>query len=151
MKLCDYLTAKTICLDLKSRQKNEAVAELVELLGDNPAVRDRQEFLGAVFAREIENTTGIGDGVAIPHARTDSVADFVAAVGCSKAGVEFNSVDGKPAKLVILMGIPKRMVREYLKLLAHLSLLLKQKDFVRSVLAAPDAAGILAAFASHEE
>jgi fructose-specific phosphotransferase system IIA component len=137
-------------MDMQATEANEAIAALAETLNTHPAVADPEVFLGAVFAREMEASTGIGQGVAIPHARTPSVSDFVAAVGISRKGIEFQAADEKPVELVILMGIPETMVKEYLKLLAHLSLLLKQKDFIKSVLAAESPAEVVEAFASHE-
>jgi len=119
MNLHKYLTESAICLNLNGRKRDEAITELAQLLGDHPAVKDSDEFLQAVFAREKESTTGIGQGIAIPHARTDTVTDFVAAVGLSKAGIDFKAIDGKPVKLVILMGIPAHKINAYLKLLAH--------------------------------
>lgn len=151
MKLYKYLSSRTVYLDLKSREKHGAIAELAGLLKDHPAVEDFEEFLGAIFAREMSSTTGVGDEVAIPHARTDSVREFVAAVGVSKAGVDFGSVDGKPVKLLILMGIPTARVTPYLRLLAHLSLLLKQGTFVKCLLEAPDVETVLKSFAQREE
>lgn len=150
MKLCDYLTEDTIALDVCSEEKNEAIAELGERLKSSPAVADHEEFLGAVFSREMEGTTGIGGAIAIPHARTDSVTDFVAAAGRCKKGIDFQAIDGKPVKLVILMGIPTEKVKSYLKLLAHLSLLVKQKDFIREMMKAPDAASMLETLARYE-
>ena len=151
VKLYRYLSDQTICLDLQNREKNGAIAELASLLKGHTAVVDFDQFLGAIFAREMGSTTGIGSGVGIPHARTDSVKNFVAAVGIARAGIDFASTDGKPVKLLILMGIPAVKVKAYLRLLAHLSLLLKQSDFVRGLLEAPDTETVLKTFAQHEE
>jgi len=151
MKLYEHLKQEAICLDLKSQEKKGAIVELAELLKDDARMADFEAFLAAVFAREKDGTTGIGDGVAVPHARTDSVKDFVAAVGLSKSGIEFEALDGKPVRVVILMGIPTPKVKPYLRLLAHLSLLLKQKDFIRSLLESRDAQGVLEVFAAYEE
>lgn len=151
MKLCDYLTEDTVVADVTAAGKNDAIAELAGTLRRSPAVRDVEEFLGAVFAREMESSTGIGDGIAVPHARTDSVGDFVAAVGRVPYGVDFQAVDGKPVTLIILMGIPTRMVKPYLKMLAHLSLLVKQPEFAEAVRHAEDGAGLLGAFETFEQ
>jgi PTS system fructose-specific IIC component len=151
MKLCDYLSEQTVLPELKAGEKNQAIAELGEVLKSSDAVRDHEEFLGAVFSREMEGTTGIGGAVAIPHARTDSVTDFVAAAGRSPEGIDFQAVDGKPVHLVILMGIPTAKVKSYLKLLAHLSLLVKQKDFTQRLLEAQTAGDMLETFRSFEE
>lgn len=151
MKLCHHLSEQAICPQLEATERNKAIAELGELLNGCEAVRDHEEFVGAVFSREMEGTTGIGDGVAIPHARTDSVTEFVAVLGRSSSGVDFQAVDGKPVHLVVLMGVPTKQIKAYLKLLAHLSLLVKQKDFTRKMLDAPDAAGMLETLRSFEQ
>ena len=150
MKLHDYLTEDTVLLDLKSREKNELIAEIAMSLRPDPGVEDYEEFLGSVFAREMGSTTGIGDGVAIPHARTDSVRHFVAAMGVLPEGVDFTAVDGKPVRLVILMGIPTPEVKAYLRLLAHLSLLLKQRDFMKRVLDARSPREVLDVLVDYE-
>lgn len=151
MKLCDHLSERTIATELEATEKNQAIAELGELLKGCDVVRDHEQFVGAVFSREMEGTTGIGEGVAIPHARTDSVTEFVTALGRSPDGIDFQAVDGKPVHLVIMMGVPTKKVKDYLKLLAHLSLLVKQKDFTRRMLDAPDAAAMLETLQSYEQ
>lgn len=150
MKLLDYLKNETICVNLKSHKKDEVISELAESLRNHSAMGDFDEFLRAVSAREMDSTTGIGDGVGIPHARTDSVNDFVAAVGIS-SGIDFKAIDGKPVKLVILMGVPAHRIKSYLQLLAHLSVLLKQQGFIKRLTEAPDAETVMKTFAEYEE
>jgi PTS system fructose-specific IIC component len=98
----------------------------------------------------MQSTTAIGGGVAIPHARTDCVERFVAALGVAPAGVDFQSLDGRPVQLMIVMGIPTAAVRAYLRLLARLSLLLKQPQFVERVVAARAPEDVIDALAAHE-
>jgi PTS system fructose-specific IIC component len=150
MRLHDYLKPESLRLGLEAREKNEAIAELAETLRGHPDVADYEEFLGAVYAREMSGTTGIGDCIAIPHARTDSVRRFVAALGVSAEGVEFQAADGKPVSLMILMGIPTAEVKAYLRLLARLSLLLKQPQFVERVVTARSPEDVIDALAEHE-
>lgn len=151
MKLYEHLSEKTICMDLKGHSSSEVITELAELLKSNGSVDDFDVFLSAVLTREKQNTTGIGGGIAIPHARTDSVHEFVAALGCSQEGIDFNSTDGRPVHVVIVMGIPTREVKSYLRLLAHMSLMVKQGRFVDDLLAAADATEIISALKGYEE
>ncbi|MBS3734711.1 MAG: PTS sugar transporter subunit IIA [Phycisphaerae bacterium] len=151
MRLYEFLTDETILPALQVETKEAAIAEVAETLRGHASVRDFDEFLGAVFAREMDSTTGVGHGVAIPHARTDSVDDFVAAVGRVPDGVDFQAVDGQNVRLIILMGIPTRKVKSYLKLLAHLSLLIKQGDFTEAVAEAPDPAAVRSVFEAFEQ
>ena len=150
MELWRHLSPERVCLDLKSEDKAGAIAEMAERLRGHSDVPDLDAFLQAVHAREAQSSTGIGRGLAIPHARTDTVRDFVAVVGRSSRGISFDAVDGEPVHLCILMGVPMAQVRDYLKLLAHLTLLLKQEGFVSRLLEAGDAQAIADAFAERE-
>ena len=151
MRLYEHLRQEAILVDLQSRQRDGAIAELAGCLERHTAMANFPEFLEAVLARERDAATGIGEGIAIPHARSDSVRDFVAAVGLSKSGIDFGAVDGQPVHVILLMGIPLAQVKPYLKLLAHLRLLLRQGDFCKSLLDARDAKSVLEVFASYEE
>jgi len=150
LKLCEHLNEDRILLNLQAAEKDGAIVETAGLLRAHPDMADFEEFLRAVRAREEEGTTGIGDGVAVPHARTDSVRGFVAALARAPRGLDFAAVDGKPVKLVILMGIPTPRVKAYLRLLAHLSLLLKQPEFVQRVLEAETARDLIDVWAENE-
>lgn len=137
MKIRDYLREDRILLDLKTHSKEEAIKEISTLLKDAKELVDFDTFVKDVFERENLGTTGIGNEIAIPHARTDAVKDFVIAFGRSSEGVEFNSLDGKPAKLIFLMGTQKeKNLNNYLKTLAHLTRLLKRETFKSSLLKA---------------
>lgn len=130
MKVGDYLREERLLLNLKAQDKEESIREIAALLKDAKEIVDFETFVKDVFEREKLATTGIGHGIAIPHARTNAVKDFVVAFGRSEAGVEFNSVDSKPAKLIFLLGTPKaKGLGDYLKLLARLTKLLKEESF----------------------
>ena len=150
MRLSDNISEAVVCLTMQGSTKDKAIRELAELLRVSPQVRDFDTYVKDVFAREQMGTTGIGEGVAIPHARTDAVTDFVIAIGRSSKGIDFSAVDGAPVKLVILMGTPLGQVGEYLKILAHLCYLLKRKGFVESLLQARDQATVVELFRSNE-
>ncbi len=150
MKLSDHLSERFVAMELSSTTKEEAVRELAERLRDNPSVADFGRYLADVFAREEQASTGIGRGAAIPHARTDAVTDFVVAVGRTAEPIEFGSIDGAPVSTIVLMGTPKTKVKLYLKLLAHLSHLIKTNGFLDALLDAADAAAVVALFKAHE-
>ncbi len=150
MRLSDSISEEFVCLELQHTTKAEAIKELAELLRTSRHLKDFDAYLKAVLEREEVGTTGIGDGIAIPHARTDTVVDFVVAVGRSTKGIEFDSVDGKPVNLMILMGTPLGKLGEYLRVLAHLCYLLKRKGFFESVMQAPDIAAVVKLFRSNE-
>jgi len=147
MKISDYLTEGRIMLDIKSESKEEAIREISQSLKDAPEISNFDKFISDVFLREKLQTTGIGNEVAIPHARTDTTSDFVIAFGRSKKGVGFASVDGKPVKLIFLMGTPdKKKLSAYLKILGHLSRVLNREDFRKELFAAASAKDIIEAF-----
>lgn len=151
MKLSDRISEEVVCLDIKSSVKDEAIKELAELLRPSRYVTDFDAYLNDVFVREQLGTTGIGKGVAIPHARTDTVKDFVVAVGRSNEGLNFQAIDGQPVKLIILMGTPLGKVGEYLRILAHLSYLLKRGGFVESLMQVADKEAVVQLFRTNED
>jgi len=134
IKIGDCLREEQILFDLKSHTKEVLIKEIAGLLKDAKEITDFETFLKDVFEREKLATTGIGSEIAIPHARSDAVKDFVIAFGRAKEGVEFNSLDNKPVKLIFLMGTPKeKRLSAYLKILAHLSKLLGEEALRNSL------------------
>ncbi len=115
-------------IDLQARTKEEALIEMVDTVSDSEAVVDKQALLEAVKAREKILSTGIGLGIAIPHARIDAVKHFVVAVGRHPSGIDFESIDQKPVQIVVLIAGPKDTQKPYLELLAQLSKRLKLAD-----------------------
>jgi fructose-specific phosphotransferase system IIA component len=152
MRISDYLKEDMICLNLKATGKEEAIRELGSFIGKAKEITNYEMFHKDVLEREKLTSTGIGEGVAIPHARTDAVSGFVIAFGKSEKGVEFDSLDGKKARLLFLMGTPKTAgLNEYLVLLAHLTRLLKQQSFRESLLKAQSPAEIIDIFKNFEK
>jgi len=147
MKISDFLKEEKMILDLKASSKKEAIEELASFLGNAKEIVNPNLFLSDVFEREEVGSTGVGNHVAIPHARTDSVNDFVVAFGRSNDGVEFDSLDGKPAKLIFLMGTPKsKGLNGYLMILANLTRLLNKADFRKTLELASSPKEIIEAF-----
>lgn len=120
-------------VQLGATTKDDALVELVDSVSQAEAVTDRDALLGAVRDREKLLSTGIGLGIAIPHARIASVHDFVVAVGRRPDGIEFGSIDGKPVTIVVLIVGPKDAQKPYLELLAQLSKRLKLEEVRRHV------------------
>ena len=152
MRISDYLKEEMVCLNLKATGKEKAIRELGSFIRKAKEISNYEMFLKDVLEREKLTTTGIGDEVAIPHARTDTVTGFVIAFGRSENGVEFDSLDHKKAKLIFLMGTPKTAgLDEYLVLLAHLTRLLKGESFRESLLKAKNPAEIIDIFRNFEK
>jgi fructose-specific phosphotransferase system IIA component len=131
MKIMDFLSKKAITADIKSTKKTDVIRELVELLIESGDVgpRYRNKLIDALMAREALGSTAIGQGVAIPHTKSDCVNKLVAAFGLSKKGVDFDSLDGEPAYIFFLLIAPQDSAGPHLKALARISRLLKDKYF----------------------
>jgi len=151
MKLADYLQQERISLQMKAKSKEEAIKELCELVKGIPEISDVEKFLQDVFEREKVQTTGIGDGVALPHARSDAAKGIFIAFGRSDEGVEFDSMDGKPVHLLFLIGTSKNSVSVYLKVLARLSRFLREEWFRKKLMSAKDAQEVLEIFREAEK
>ena len=132
MKLVELLNPKAVSADLKAQNKGDVVSELLDLLVTSGDIKkaDRPVILKKLNDREALGSTGIGKGVGIPHAKCLSVKKMVAAIGISKKGVDFKSLDGDPAHLFFLLIAPGANPGPHLKSLAKIARLLDDK-FVR--------------------
>jgi len=130
---------------LEASAKSDAIRELCESFAAAAEVADADELLAAILEREKIMSTGIGLGIAIPHAKISSVTDFVVAFGKSDAGIEFNSLDGNPVHFVVLIAGPDNQQDRYLQLLARITLKLKDAGVRRSLTEATGREEILAA------
>jgi PTS system nitrogen regulatory IIA component len=126
-------------VDLRASTKREALVEICRVLEGCAHVADPAAFERAVLDREEAMSTGIGLGIAVPHAKIPSVKDFVLALGRSRAGIEFNSLDGRPVHLVVLIAGPEDRQARYLQVLAGVTLRLKREEVRKALLAAPAA------------
>lgn len=129
MKIMDFLCPEAITIDLKAQDKKSSIGELVELLHKAKKIKKTNEVIETVLEREKLGSTGIGQGVAIPHGKTDSVAEQIGALGISQKGVEFNSLDGEPVYLIFFLVGPAEVAGQHLKALSRISRLFKDKFF----------------------
>jgi PTS system fructose-specific IIC component len=120
-------------MEIKATEKIAAINELVAHMVKHKLVSNGEEFIKALAKRENLESTGIGDGIAIPHARTDAVKDLMLAFARSPKGIDFSSVDGKPSYIIFLIASPESKKSEYILALAKLSRLLR-KHAVRELL-----------------
>src|SRR6516164_7461331 len=103
MRLTDILKPENIKVPLEAKTKNEAIAELVKLLADNGQITDAKKVLEAVLEREATRTTGIGNGLAIPHGKCPGTPDLVMAIGKPAQPIDFQSIDGKPVSVIWML------------------------------------------------
>jgi fructose-specific phosphotransferase system IIA component len=137
-KVAALLRPDAINLNLQARQKTDALREVAQLLNKTNCVTDFEAFFQEILEREHVSNTALGHNVAIPHARTDQCCDIVIAVGRSAEGIDFEAKDGQPVRLIFLIGTPKQMVTEYLRVVGNLARLLRQDQLRQSLLEAPD-------------
>ncbi len=143
MTLLDILSADSTLVDLRGETKEDIIAELVDTLAVGDAISDRDKVLQAVLEREKIMSTGIGDGIAIPHGKSDAVEKLVAALGTQRRGVDFEALDGEPAYVFFLLVSPANVSGPHIKALARISRLLKNDDFKKKLIAAETAAEII--------
>ena len=129
MKITDLLNIKSIAINPKINSKNEAIDKLVGLMDASGNLVDKNEYKKAVLAREELSTTGIGDGIAIPHAKTKAVKNAGLAAMVVNDGVDYDSLDGNPAKIFFLIGAPDGENNVHLEVLARLSTMLMDEKF----------------------
>ena len=135
--MIDYLTSKLLTVVSGKKDKEEVIRLLADMASENSnAVENKQLFLERLFQREEVGTTGIGMGIVVPHARCESLNKIIIAVALLENPVEFNTPDGVPAKLVILVGAPKNNNKEYLDLLAKIARKFRNKDYRENILEA---------------
>lgn len=127
MQLRDILKIETVSIDLEATEKEDVLTELVELISDK--VPDKKKILNILIDRENLGSTGIGQGIAVPHGKTDDTDKIIAALGISKKGVDFNSLDGEPVYIFFLLVAPKASAGPHLKALARISRILRDVSF----------------------
>jgi fructose-specific phosphotransferase system IIA component len=136
--------------DIESHDKKSALKEMAELMATSPKVTDAAAFEKAIFEREEILSTGIGFGIAIPHAKVDAVKDFVIAVGRSHHGIEFEAFDHMPVTIIVMIGASAKQKDNYVRVLAKVSRLLKSEDKRNAILAAENSHEILEVFTTGE-
>ncbi len=151
MTLGNLLTVEQIIPEMKATERYAAIEELTDLLVARGQVvaADRDTVLQALRAREETMSTGIGFGIAIPHASSDRVGKVVAAFGRSTAGIEFESLDNAPVKFIVLFIVPKDQFQTHLRTLAAIAKFLNDRTVRERLGTAASAAEILTIFESN--
>jgi PTS system nitrogen regulatory IIA component len=142
MRVIDFLQPDCIVATLKATSKAAVLAELSEHLARAVPGVEAGALRRVLEERELLASTAIGDGIAIPHGKLDSVGHLVGALGRAVQGIDFDSIDGKPTHLVFMLVAPTSSTGVHLKALARLSRLFRDPDFRQRLLVAPSAAAI---------
>ncbi|MBN2185170.1 MAG: PTS sugar transporter subunit IIA [Candidatus Krumholzibacteriota bacterium] len=138
MKLSKNIRKSAISLEIGSKAKDQVVEELVSLLCDAYKLKDSDEILKAINNRESKQSTGIGMGLAVPHAKTPVVKKLYVAFGLSRDGVDFDSIDGEKAHIFFILVSPRDVSGPHIKALAGISRLIKHEEFRTALLNCKD-------------
>lgn len=135
MKILEYLVPERIKVNLEGKTKEEIIKEMAQLFVKSEVLKpeDLEEFVKEINEREKLTPTGMQDGIAIPHARTSLVKELSLALGISREGVDFESMDGEPSKLIFMIAAPEETKKEHLDLLAEISKLSYEEELVEEL------------------
>jgi PTS system nitrogen regulatory IIA component len=136
MNITDILDEESIIAELTARDKKSVLEELVSVLFEHGRVKDKEKPVEVLLERERLGSTGIGDGIAIPHGKLKEIKGIICSFGRTKAGVDFQSIDEKPTHLFFLLLAPEDSASEHLQALARLSRLLKDGHLRKRLLEA---------------
>ncbi len=150
MRLTEILKPQNIKVPLTATTKNQAIAELVQLLADNKQITDPKKVLDAVLEREATRTTGIGNGLAIPHGKCAGTPDLVMAIGKPAAPIDFQAIDGKPVSVIWMLTSPPDKTGPHIHALARISRLMTIDKFQQALRAATTAQQIFDAVVAQE-
>ena len=151
MKICELLNDSKIILDINSKDKLGAINELIDLFKDDERIVNIELFKKAVFDREKIMSTGVGKGFAVPHAKTNSVKDVLIAFGRCKEPIPFESLDGQPVDLIILLAARENQVAPHIRLLSRISRMMNSDEFRESLKKAADKEEIMKIFCEQEK
>src|SRR4051812_30073685 len=136
MRLTEILKPENIKVPLEAATKNEAISELVTLLAKNGDVTDAKKVLDAVLEREATRTTGIGNGLAIPHGKCSGTKDLVMAIGRAAEPIDFQAIDGRPVNIIWMLASPPDKTGPHIHALARISRLMTIDKFRAALLQA---------------
>ena len=146
-KLRRILDPNKVVLNLAAQRNFDAIRELAAALCQGEIAPDQKRLLAALIRREQQASTGIGKGVAVPHAHEDGIPRQLLAIGISQAGIDFDAPDGQPVHIIALLITPRKHQKQHMALLAALSQRLQQEEVRQRLLQAADAAEVVDIFA----
>ncbi len=150
MKISDILTEDMVLTRLEGNTKDDIINALIDRVALSPKVKDKEKVRLAIFEREQIMSTGVGNGFAIPHGKTDAVTDIVAAFGVTARPIDYQSLDEKPVRLVFLLVGKDNLVGPHIKLLSRISRLMGKEPFRRKLLDLQTPHEILETFKTEE-
>ncbi len=136
MRITDLLKSESIALGQKPADKQSAIRQLADLMAASGNLSDKEQYLKDVFAREASGTTGLGDGIATPHAKSTGVKEAGLAAMTVPAGMDFESMDGNPARLFFMIAAPDSANDAHIQILQQLAMMIMDPDFKEALIAA---------------
>jgi len=143
MKITNFLSKKSIALNVHPTEKNEAIDMLIDLLMTAGTIRDKAVVKKDILKREAQGSTGLANGLATPHAQNNSVKKPAISIITVPEGVEFNSLDGKPARLLVLFAAPEKATDDAMTNMGRLAVLLMDETFKENLIAATSPAEVI--------
>jgi mannitol/fructose-specific phosphotransferase system IIA component (Ntr-type) len=151
MKILDILSPNAVKAPLASIEKQAAIYELVDLLNAADLIRDPEQLKSVVWEREQQRSTGIGEGLAIPHGKSNCSDSLVMAVGRPAEPIDFGSVDKKPVRLIVLLTSPPTKTADHIQALSKISRMMIRADFRESTFAASSAEELFRLFSEADQ
>jgi len=151
MRLCTYLSENTIIETLKAKRKEDALREIVSVLRERGVVDEEEPYYSALLDRERLCSTGIGKGVAIPHAKLSRIDSIIVSFARSLGGVDFDSVDKQPVYLIFTIFTPEDVPEDYLSILARISRIAKDDEFRERIMKASSVEEMMEIFREEDE
>lgn len=150
MKISDILDESVVRVNLKGKSKDEVINEMIAIVNHSHKILDIEKVREAIFEREKIMSTGVGNGFAIPHGKTDAVLDIVAAFAITEEPIDYESLDEQPVRLIFLLVGKDSMVGAHIKLLSRISRLMNKEDFRNKLLAAKTPKEVIDIFKTEE-
>jgi fructose-specific phosphotransferase system IIA component len=150
MKISDILDESVVRVNLKGKSKDETINEMIAIVNNSAKIVDIEKVREAIFEREKIMSTGVGNGFAIPHGKTDAVSDIVAAFAVTEEAIDYESLDEQPVRLIFLLVGKDSMVGPHIKLLSRISRLMNKEDFRKKLLDAKTAKEVIEIFKTEE-
>jgi fructose-specific phosphotransferase system IIA component len=146
MALIDLINEDVVKVPLTSTSKPEIIRELIQILADKGTIEDAEKVYNAIMDREAQGSTGLEQGIAVPHAKTDAVTDLTIAIGISPKGIDFESLDNEPSKIFFLMLAPPDKSGPHIEALSEIAKLTKSKSFLKMLTNAQSAEEVVDLF-----
>ena len=152
MSLIDYINKDSIMIDIQETNKERILSKMIERLSEYGLVSNKEETEHAVIAREKLMSTGVGNGIAIPHAKTDTVSNIILSIATIKSGINYKSVDKKKVFVIFMLLAPKDSASENLKVLTSIAKILRDNhSFIEKLINTKSADEIIALIREEED